>query len=76
VGSFMADVWLEVMDVRKDAGTEIRPFLSILLTNVDKNKAIQLHIPLLWDSMGWYGSQWGFAYFTVLILTLLYKEKY
>jgi hypothetical protein len=52
---------LEDKDKRKDAGTETRPFLSILLTNVDKNNAIQSHFSLFmgyhgmaWESMGFY----------------------
>lgn len=43
----MAVDWPEDKDVRKDAGTETRPFLSILLTNVDKNNAMRSHIPPL-----------------------------
>jgi hypothetical protein len=46
------DGWAEDKAIRKDAGTETRPFLSILLINVDKKSAIQPHIPSLWDSMG------------------------
>ena len=60
-GSPWEDDWLEDKDTRKDAGTETRPFLSILLTNVDKNNAIQSHFPffmgyhgMTWESMGFY----------------------
>jgi hypothetical protein len=45
--SFAEVGWLEDKDVRKEAGTETRPFLSILFTNVDKKSAIQSQIPLL-----------------------------
>lgn len=55
----MGEDWLEDRDVRKEAGTETRPFLSILFTNVDKNNAIRSHTPplmgyhgMIWESMG------------------------
>ena len=72
-GSPVREDWPEDRDVRKEAGTETRPFLSILFTNVDKNNAIRLRIPSL---MGYHGMAWesmGFCKNPLIYMRLFYK---